>query len=324
MARLFIIGNGFDSAHSYPTKFKDFRLWCEDKLNNAGVNLNEVPEIPISSVGHHGEEVYDEEESLLFLMWLLTWESELRKDARWEQFEEYLHDLKLQDVFDEASQFSYANLENDPHDNELSHEQQDMEMYASALSSAVKQINVVFARWIRSVRLVNKRISFGETVIQNHGTGVAEEDLFFTFNYTETLEYVYGVPDIQICHIHGNRTKGDDLIIGHGNDSERGFRNRVTTAVDMLEEVIRSMRKDTSTIIDRNGDFWKKIFKADITEIYSFGFGYGDVDMPYIEKIVSLIGQDAIWYLNNYDSNKNIHFEQKIKAVGFKGMFGRY
>ena len=225
---------------------------------------------------------------------------------------------------DENTQFVYADLENDPHDNELSNEQQDMEMYASALKSAVLQINVVFSRWIKEVRITNKKIPFGENIICNFGAGVNKNDLFLNFNYTETLEKAYGVPESQICHIHGNRITGDDLIIGHGDDSSRNFNNKLITVADILDDAIRGLRKDTYEIIRRNRNFWGKIQDADITEVYSFGLGYGDVDMDYISVITRLITESVTWYLNNYSGDENLVYEQKIRKAGFKGSFGRY
>lgn len=64
MARLFIIGNGFDLAHGFKTRYSNFRNWMMEQLIEAGVTmeqLEEVPEIPFSCMGNHGEE-YDQKE----------------------------------------------------------------------------------------------------------------------------------------------------------------------------------------------------------------------------------------------------------------------
>ena len=324
MSKLFIIGNGFDVAHGYKTKYCYFRYWCKEKLKDAGWSLDEVPNIPFSSIANHGEEIFDERDLIKLLMWLLSTESTFRDDPEWNQFEEYLHDIDLQSVMDENTQFVYADLENDPHDNELSNEQQDMEMYADALRSAILQINAIFSRWVEQIRITDKKISFGEEIICNAGCGVDKTDLFLNFNYTETLEKAYGVPKNQICHIHGSRTAGDNLIIGHGDDSGRNFNDRFFTVADILDDAIRSLRKDTNTIINKNKDFWKKISNANITEVYSFGFGYGDVDMDYISTIIRVIPESATWYLNTYSGVENLGYEKKIRSAGFKGCFGRY
>ena len=43
---------------------------------------------------------------------------------------------------------------------------------------------------------------------------------YLTFNYTETLEVIYGIPASNILHIHGSRILDNEYIIGHNN-----FRN---------------------------------------------------------------------------------------------------
>lgn len=43
----------------------------------------------------------------------------------------------------------------------------------------------------------------------------SRKDLFITFNYTNTLEDLYGVSDCQILHLHGSYKNGDSLVMGH-------------------------------------------------------------------------------------------------------------
>lgn len=42
--------------------------------------------------------------------------------------------------------------------------------------------------------------------------------IFINFNYTSTLQVVYGIEDKNILHIHGCANKHHDLIFGHGKD----------------------------------------------------------------------------------------------------------
>ncbi|MEL2356136.1 AbiH family protein, partial [Klebsiella pneumoniae] len=44
---------------------------------------------------------------------------------------------------------------------------------------------------------------------------INRDSYFFTFNYTNTLQDIYGVPDENILHIHGNAKIGQNLVIGH-------------------------------------------------------------------------------------------------------------
>ena len=65
----------------------------------------------------------------------------------------------------------------------------------------------------------------------------------------------------------------------------------------------------------RNNAFFQKLENENITEIYSYGFSFSDVDMIYIKKICSDVDTDnVIWYLNDYglDDTKKSRIEEKI------------
>lgn len=46
----------------------------------------------------------------------------------------------------------------------------------------------------------------------------SDKDLYINFNYTATLENVYGISDASVIHIHGSlRGYTDNPVWGHGN-----------------------------------------------------------------------------------------------------------
>ena len=49
---------------------------------------------------------------------------------------------------------------------------------------------------------------------------IQPDDLFLNFNYTKTLEALYGLPAKSVCHIHGVHGKGQ-LMFGDGQDGDR-------------------------------------------------------------------------------------------------------
>ena len=121
---------------------------------------------------------------------------------------------------------------------------------------------------------------------------------FFTFNYTKTLQKLYGIK--KVVHIH-NRV-GQKLIFGHEKDDEMSLYQNLSfdegpcISSSFLDEMILSFRKDTSTPLKKYNDFFKKL-NSTIEEVYSYGFSYGKVDSVYIKKI-------------------------KLRKYGFKGTFG--
>ena len=118
------------------------------------------------------------------------------------------------------------------------------------------------------------------------------------------------------------------MIIGHGEDKLQGFENEDPLAVDLLEQAIRGLTKDTERAIEDQEDFWNKIIQTEVTDIYSFGFSYGEVDLPYIQRVIQCLkcnGQNVIWHWNRYDhGEKNDQYEKRVMDVEFHGKFVEY
>jgi len=149
------------------------------------------------------------------------------------------------------------------------------------------------------------------------------QNYFFTFNYTQTLERIYDIHEDRICHIHGVSRDGtenlglDDFIFGHGRES---FDVAVT---DIERTAYNITKKPVGNCITKNQPFFEKL--NDVDNIFSYGFSFGDVDMPYIEKICKSICDTShvIWYFNDFRIEEcRALYEEKIRKAGFKGTFG--
>lgn len=81
---------------------------------------------------------------------------------------------------------------------------------------------------------------------------------FFTFNYTKTLQKLYGIK--KVIHIH-NRV-GQKLIFGHEKDDEIGLYQNLNfdegscIRSSFLDEMILSFRKDTASPLKKYNDFF--------------------------------------------------------------------
>lgn len=61
----------------------------------------------------------------------------------------------------------------------------------------------------------------------------SNKDLYINFNYTATLENVYGISDASVIHIHGSlRGYTDNPVLGHGNIAR----------IDAIEDTITKKR----------------------------------------------------------------------------------
>ncbi|MCL2721681.1 MAG: bacteriophage abortive infection AbiH family protein [Treponema sp.] len=155
----------------------------------------------------------------------------------------------------------------------------------------------------------------------------AESNYFFTFNYTQTLERIYGVSESDICHIHGvsqgtknlNDLASEDLIFGHGRES---FDTNVTNIVSTAYNITK---KPVNQCIENNRLFFEKL--EGVNNIYSYGFSFGDVDMPYIKKICQSIRNTTgvTWHFNDFRIEEHrALYEDKIRKIGFNGKFDKF
>ncbi len=357
--RLFIIGNGFDLAHNYPTRYYHFRDWMEAKLretypdiecdHDGHIYADEYPEIPIAITGNHGDEIMDERQLLYLLMWLLL--TNMKTDDDWNRFEEELYHLDLETVL-------YANdwgIEDAAKDKDgvinPFHVDADLSELASNIESAVQLLPKLFEKWIEDIEIIKppKNLIKDADYLLPIGKIMDAESLYLTFNYTETLEKVYGVPGYLVDHIHGLRNRAKkyfsnkynlpntlgQIIVGHGVDIAREFDNTYIETENILEETIANLRKPVNSIIREHSNFWNLLRDGGVKEIYSFGLSYSNVDIPYIKRIVLALkgGRNVTWYLNRFDDSRdekdspltvNGGFEKIINSCGYQGKFGRY
>ncbi len=134
----------------------------------------------------------------------------------------------------------------------------------------------------------------------------ANSNYYINFNYTDTLECVYGIKNV--LHIHGGVSSCSDIppIMGHGNRiliqknkelAKRFFEEGVEWAYSIYSAIANfaeSIYKDTDLIISRNKQFFSSIENVD--EIVTLGLSFGDVDVPYLQRIMCEIKPKTKWY----------------------------
>lgn len=303
MKKLFVIGNGFDIDHNLPTGYSDFQKYLMKNYPEASDEYLIVPE---SFMMPDGDEGYNDDEVVGFLLKIIT-ETEGTGKA-WSDLENTLGCLNFDECFDDC------NTDEDD-DNEW-HRVYRNEDIAANVSGAVKMIKEYFSDWIETIDIssAERKTKFYQLIDNNN-------DLFLTFNYTETLEELYEAK--KVYHIHGKQ--GGKLVFGHGNDTDNydEYMNNNIGSENYLSELQEALKKDTQTVINQNKDLFK-IFGA-VDEIYSYGFSFSDVDLVYIKEICSTSPtENIVWYINDYDSKKFDAFKEKIISCGFNGKFDMF
>lgn len=190
MPNLFVIGNGFDLAHNMKTKFNHFR----DYLNaNYPILHNYAPYVPETITGHHGEELQDTTEVVGLIAYLLdAAATDEGKENDWSAIEDLLGKLNLPECFDNVeSQYDKDG------DHNYFLEYENAELICGNMALAIPYIAELLSEWIHTIKIPNSPLkSFSEIINPS-------KDLFLTFNYTQTLEKMYGCKRENVCHIHG-------------------------------------------------------------------------------------------------------------------------
>lgn len=308
MQSLYIIGNGFDCyGHNMPTQYADFRQYLISRFPDYQRNYGGTLEF---SVQNDGSEVYDMNEVVGAIIRTID---DCSKPG-WGNLEECLgEDFVYAIAYENEWAFEEPQFDDDD-DNSIFHSVYGNEDISNSIVGAYEMLMELFADWVHNklggidyhgVKKLRKRPSF-------------KHSLFLNFNYTRTLEQVYGIKSSDICHIHGDvYARTEDIYFGHGNDEEFEDFGEYIGITEAFSNLKRSLRKNTTKALKNSEDFFKRLSK--VNKIYSYGFSFSDVDMPYIETIAKMVVPGKTrWYLNEYDMENNKNYIETIEKFGFK------
>lgn len=169
-------------------------------------------------------------------------------------------------------------------------------------------INGAFTAWAKQIRLAENTVY------------TLPDALFLTFNYTDTLETLYGIPEKQVLHIHGRASTGDKLIVGHNRmidpgkywDDHKGLRENNERMQRLCN--MNDLCKPFNDIIERNEEFFNLC--DSVQDIHIIGHSCGEIDYPYFSKVKSLVKDCARWHFKPYN-------DEDVKRIEvLKGVIG--
>lgn len=172
----------------------------------------------------------------------------------------------------------------------------------------VDTIRELFHAWIEGIDIsvVSKKMQFDLN------------DRFLTFNYTSTLQLVYGIDVDNIFHIHGRSDDFDELVFGHRETmeekpelDENGDSNRTlfSDAESASEYPFYAFQKPVDDLIAKNREYFESL--RDITEIRVLGHSLNEIDLPYIKKVAqSVFGSK--WSVYYHESKDEAHHVQQL------------
>ena len=262
--KLFIIGNGFDLHHGLHSAYNDYKKF----LQQTAPEMVEAFEELVSDKRPGDMDPWKNVEGAFNLDY------------------DYIFDCIL----------SYNNLAEPDRENPEDYEEQLKKAVSDTTSFVSSFVKRFFVDWVHCV-------SRESCLVQDDIT-VDAEDLFVSFNYTRTLENLYGVDEQKILHIHGS--VGGDLQFGTSQISlstiqrqiedernrTRNYEEPMVNAVGNFMEDIELCFKD----IKRNYSILRDFINgAEINEVEIMGASLGLDDMPYYTDILVPAFRDKRW-----------------------------
>lgn len=283
---LFIIGNGFDRFNNLNTRYWDFHEWLKTQPN--GEEFIETMEQVFSTTNREGENLL------------------------WTDFEKATGKCDIERIFEGLEE----QFEEDRGEyNRYLMNIQD-EIMVGFVNPIQKEMPLYFIRWIEDIN--NKIYKLPKiTNISDKLQGFTKEGLFLTFNYTDTLEYLYQIPETNICHIHNRVKANEQPIIGHNNKAIEIERPLDITQGEINEKqnmakVIDNLKKNHHDNIKKHTIFFDRLGKH-INKVVVYGHSMNDIDMPYFRSVKRRIAPDARWYVSyhNDDDYKSIEMARR-------------
>lgn len=132
-----------------------------------------------------------------------------------------------------------------------------------------------------------------------------DDSYFINFNYTDTIEWLYKVPDERVLHIHGRASKHDKLIFGHNKYIHGGMFDGVD--VDQTCFELSKYHKNPYEYIFKHNELPTKLSNVEFVHVY--GLSLSPVDENYLDWIEENTPQDCKWEFSWFSE----HDKQRIK-----------
>lgn len=272
MARLYVIGNGFDLHHGIPSSYRAFGRFVQ----------------------RTDSETFEKAEQFLF-----------SDEELWADFENNLAGLEPEEIIDEASQFLVSYAADDWSDAFHHDYQNSIEEITTALSAGLHEL---FVQWLATLPAPSAPA---------HPIKIDPASLFLNFNYTPTLQTIYGVPSSHILHIHGQLGGApDEIILGHGWEmpqprrprpadpmEDDDFDDRDTRIIEgeaHINAYFKKTFKPTAKILERHATMFQGL--SNIDEVWVMGHSMSDVDQPYFAALRDHVAPSARWTVSYYDA----------------------
>lgn len=308
MATLYMFGNGFDIAHGINTPYSAFRDYLEKNHEDFLRKFEAMYSIqPLDDT----EPWYTEEAER-------KWHENVIKDL-WKTFEEDIGHPDVEGMHG-AAESLVDSMPSEGIKDTLDYYWRDEYGFSEEFQKYVLE-------WLETID-TSKAECKKDPLLNNQG------DLFINFNYTDTLERVYGINNV--LHIHGGVSSCSFVlpIMGHGNkylierykrmaaESSAAFIEWDASINEAIARYCLSLYKDTDRIINANESFFEKL--SDVDTIVCLGLSFGDVDIPYLNRVKEEVPNTAKWIIYYYGEESRRRLKDVFGITGISRSFEIY
>lgn len=191
------------------------------------------------------------------------------------------------------------------------------------LDSIRDKIARSFTEWINS--MVSIQIS--------KAVDLPQASLYISFNYTDTLERVYGINENRILYIHGKASRRDNLIYGHGKnqfllehdvkqkyglyESEDFYKaGTYGNSEYQLTHHLAYWEKNPYTQLAKYSDVLLLAVRSFET-VHVFGLSFSEVDFPYIQWMV-MHNPNLHWKVSWHSDEDMTRISETLKALNVR------
>ncbi|MHA6913282.1 bacteriophage abortive infection AbiH family protein [Ralstonia pseudosolanacearum] len=237
-------------------------------------------------------------------------------DDFWWQFETQLAYLDTDSLLDDAAVHLASYGADDWSDAGHHDYEYELDRVVAAISSTLR---LRFSEWVRQLVIPSS------TMVISKLLPLRGDARYLTFNYTNTLQRLYGIPDASVIHIHGAAAReNDQLVLGHGwertaadyfthNIDPESADVRVIGGYEIVDQYFTETFKPTARVIETHQPVFRSL--SSIKKIFIMGHSLSNVDLPYLLEIRRHLGNgDIQWQVSFHGSSEGA--EAGMESIG--------